>query len=768
MATVTPMLRRIAIALVLLVVVACGGPPAPTPVAPVVLPAVTTTPPDAPPPAPPAPRKPAPEGADESGAFVPILPDDPVKGPRDAWVTLVIFSDFQCPFCARATSTIDQIVRDYGGDVRVVFKDYPLPFHPRARPAAKAARAVYDLGGSEAFWRFHDLVFKNQQHLDDDQLEEWAVEAGVDARAYAARLADPAVEARVAQNEAAMNALGGGGTPQFYINGALLTGAQPLEKFKAAIDEERDRARDIASRGTARDRVYMAAAAINKGRKIDTSAEDPSAVFYVPVGKSPARGPATALVTIVQFSDFQCPFCQRVQDTLKELRQAYGDKLRVVWKDMPLSFHNRAVPAATLAREARAQRGDAAFWAMHDSLFADVKSLEDADLEARATQQRLDVKAAMAAVASNKHAAGIEDDTDLGDELRAQGTPHFFVNGRRLVGAQPIDRFKALVDEEMKKAEALVKAGVPAAQVYDKIMLSARSPSEPPRKHVDVDPKAPARGAAQPKVTVQVFTDFECPPCAAMGPVVDDLLRTHGTKVRVVYRSRPLANHAHARLAAETALEAFAQKGQPGYDKIASLLSQGQGALERSDLESYGKTAGLDPAKLGASLDAHKHAAAVDADVAAAEAAGIHVVPAMLVGDVYVTGTVKAARLRRIVDRVAAEPTVPARTPTALVVQDLVPGSGAPAKAGDKLRVHYIGTLHATGAKFDASREPFEFELGKGVVIKGWDQGLVGMRPGGRRRIVIPANLAYGDRGVPPKIPPASALIFEVELLSVQ
>jgi FKBP-type peptidyl-prolyl cis-trans isomerase len=106
-----------------------------------------------------------------------------------------------------------------------------------------------------------------------------------------------------------------------------------------------------------------------------------------------------------------------------------------------------------------------------------------------------------------------------------------------------------------------------------------------------------------------------------------------------------------------------------------------------------------------------------------------------------------------------------------LVVHDLVVGKGREAQNGDKLSVHYTGTL-ADGSVFDTSkkpgRTPFEFELGKGRVIKGWDQGLVGLKVGGRRKLTVPPDLGYGDRGMPPVIPPRSVLVFDVELLDVK
>ncbi len=104
-----------------------------------------------------------------------------------------------------------------------------------------------------------------------------------------------------------------------------------------------------------------------------------------------------------------------------------------------------------------------------------------------------------------------------------------------------------------------------------------------------------------------------------------------------------------------------------------------------------------------------------------------------------------------------------------LVIEDLRPGSGPAAKAGDNVTVHYVGTL-TDGKKFDSSRDRgrgFAFQLGAGRVIQGWDQGVAGMQVGQLRKLTIPPQLGYGDRGFPPVIPPNSTLVFEVELLQI-
>jgi len=123
---------------------------------------------------------------------------------------------------------------------------------------------------------------------------------------------------------------------------------------------------------------------------------------------------------------------------------------------------------------------------------------------------------------------------------------------------------------------------------------------------------------------------------------------------------------------------------------------------------------------------------------------------------------------------IKVKPVIPRQSgaaPKVLIVQDLIVGTGAEAKSGDSVTVQYVGVLFANGKEFDSSwkaGKPFTFDLGSGGVIAGWDQGVEGMKVGGRRRLIIPADLAYGEAGSPPAIPANAALVFDVDLVSVK
>src|SRR5262249_10089272 len=162
-------------------------------------------------------------------------------------------------------------------------------------------------------------------------------------------------------------------TPAFRINGAELSGAQPFDKFKELIDKELSKAQAKIGSGTPKDKIYVEmskenfkAAPQKKDDDEEGEKEDTKTVAKVPVGNSPQIGKKDAIVTIIEFSDFQCPYCKRVEDTLKKVRETYADKVRLVWKHEPLPFHPRAEPAAELTLEARAQKGEKGFWDAHD------------------------------------------------------------------------------------------------------------------------------------------------------------------------------------------------------------------------------------------------------------------------------------------------------------------------------------------------------------------------------------------------------------------
>ena len=165
---------------------------------------------------------------------------------------------------------------------------------------------------------------------------------------------------------------------------------------------------------------------------------------------APARGGANAPVTIVEFSDFHCPFCRRVLPTLQEIEKRYGDKIRLVFRDLPL---DQLHPGARKAHEAaRCANEQGKFWAYHDVLFEKAPRSSPDDLKAYARQVGLDVAAFDKCVASGKHKETVQKDIDEATRLGVTGTPAFFINGELISGAQPLENFVRVVDRELARA----------------------------------------------------------------------------------------------------------------------------------------------------------------------------------------------------------------------------------------------------------------------------------------------------------------------------
>ncbi len=160
-------------------------------------------------------------------------------------------------------------------------------------------------------------------------------------------------------------------------------------------------------------------------------------------------GPATAPVTLVEYSDFQCPFCKRAHPTVEQLLKDYGDKIRLVYRDYPLAMHQRAFPASIAARCAADQ---SKYWEYHRNLMEVNGDLSVDDFKKRAGDLGLDVTAFAACLDSKRHDAGVQASFDEGAALGVTGTPAFFINGRMLVGAQPYDAFKQVIEDELSRA----------------------------------------------------------------------------------------------------------------------------------------------------------------------------------------------------------------------------------------------------------------------------------------------------------------------------
>jgi protein-disulfide isomerase len=163
-----------------------------------------------------------------------------------------------------------------------------------------------------------------------------------------------------------------------------------------------------------------------------------------------STGGKDATLTIVEFADFQCPYCRSAEKPLSEIRKKYGNKIRLVYMDFPLGMHAHAFDAASAARCAGEQNK---FWQYHDALFADQGKLDPANLKATAAKNGLDMEKFNGCFDSKKYETALRKDMDQGSKLGISGTPTFFVNGREVSGSLPVTAWSKLIDEELARAK---------------------------------------------------------------------------------------------------------------------------------------------------------------------------------------------------------------------------------------------------------------------------------------------------------------------------
>jgi protein-disulfide isomerase len=373
--------------------------------------------------------------------------NSPIHGNKDAPVTIIEFSDFQCPYCKRVGPQMQKIKETYGDKVRIVWKHEPLPFHPRAEPAAEIAMEARAQKGDKGFWDAHDKLFESQPKLEDADLEKVAQDLGLDMAKAKAALKDHKYKKDIDADMELGEDVAASGTPHFFVNGRRLVGAQPFEKFQKIIDEEV--AKFEAQKGKVAAKDYYAS--LMKDAK---GAPEPEKKVAPPVPAGNAyKGGKDAKVVIQQWSDFQCPFCSRVEPTMNEIQKAYGDKVKIVWRDKPLPMHPNAPGAAEAAREALKQKGPDGFWKMHKKMFENQQKLSREDLDGYAKEVGLDMDKFKGAMDNHSHKAAVDADDKAGTEIGISGTPAFLVNGYYVSGAQPFPKFKKLIDRAMNEAK---------------------------------------------------------------------------------------------------------------------------------------------------------------------------------------------------------------------------------------------------------------------------------------------------------------------------
>jgi protein-disulfide isomerase len=423
-----------------------------------------------------------------------------VLGSEQPLVTIVVFSDYACPPCGRTWTVMDNLVEDYGPDLRVVVRAFTVPGFGRGEEAAEAA---YAAGAQGKFWDMHRRLFGQGGNFDRPTLRAHAEAIGLDVPRFVDDLDTGAHSSLRFRHRRQAKFLGVTGLPASFVNGLYLAGYADEATWHGVIDEEIRRARGLMEQGTRRVDVYstfMSSAStkqVGSGsgeKKLRTelaakpgasatpkriTAPDPSKRYAVRVGDRPAAGAQDAPVEVVMFFDFRCPYCRRAW--LQELGvfvRSQPDGFRLGVRMLPLEIHADARGAA-LASLAAARQGK--FWAMFEKLVAHKGSLGRSDFATYAEQIGIDRAQFLEHLEDPALSEQISADIALADRVGVTGTPGLFINGRYLSGFSP-GVMTAVLEEELANAQARLDAGIPRHQVVDAILEHAIPESEFPNR----------------------------------------------------------------------------------------------------------------------------------------------------------------------------------------------------------------------------------------------------------------------------------------------
>lgn len=372
-----------------------------------------------------------------------------VKGAIDAPITIVEFSDMECPFCRRAATTMQQVTEAYPGKIRIIFKHAPLDFHKRARTAHQALLAA---GMQGKFWEMHDLIFAAKD-IGRPELTRFARELKLDEKAFADALDSEAFTSIIERDISEARALGVDGRPTFFINGRKLDGAKSFDAFKTVIDEALNQAQSDAalSANTVKPDAPPTALLPSVARQplITPVVNNAEVAAGNAIDARLTKGARTAPVRIVWFSDLQSSLTPKAAALIAEVMKDYPGKIQIQFKHRPLETRPHAVEIHEAALAAAAHDK---FWEMHDLILAHGTTVTRRDLTAFAAQLNLPVAEFASALDKGTYRAQVEADLREARRREVRGNPVFFVGDTRIDGLQPAAMLREIIERELLKS----------------------------------------------------------------------------------------------------------------------------------------------------------------------------------------------------------------------------------------------------------------------------------------------------------------------------
>ncbi|MFO7736357.1 MAG: thioredoxin domain-containing protein [bacterium] len=498
----------------------------------------------------------------------------PSKGPDNAALTIVNFSDLQCPFSKKTYRLIRSAQKKHPGDIRHVYRHFPLNFHDSALPAARAAAAAYLQG---KFWEMHDRLIEEELLKPFEYYSGIAEKEGLNLKQFKSDYYSAEVTRIIDHDRAQGARFGVTGTPTLFFNGVRIVGISE-NRFRRLLSRELEKGREIKKNN--RD-VYAETAGQGAERYIIPKKPPPEIshdIFAVPIPKSAhMEGSENAEVTIIFFFDIQCPMSKMTYKIFRKLKERFSGKMRMVYVHNPRSFHIHAEKAARAVEAAEVQ---GKFMDMYEKFFEEQSLWKTLDENAFFDYLEKTVKSmdmSFSRFMKDFEGKQVENvlkthkNTALNAGIRK--TPVTFINGRMIPVPGPESVFSKVIKEEFLKAEQKLKDGVEPEELYRKIVFGGRGfvPSENPTKRytdeLSIRGDEVFVGDEDATGQIVVFFDFACASCGKVFDVTRSFAENH--EVKFIFKHRVFSKHSNSREAAVFAAAVYLAHGREAFFNVA-------------------------------------------------------------------------------------------------------------------------------------------------------------------------------------------------------
>lgn len=599
-------------------------------------------------------------------------PLSPVLGSEKAKVIILWFGDFECPYCGEMFSVIQRVLTIYGDKVQVVFKHNPLPVHKNSQAAAIASMSAYKQG---KFWQYADKLFsgrKMNEVFNNETLEKYARETRLDIVKFRQDMNDPEILKFIELDKRISFALKAQGTPNFFINGRNIVGAKPYEEFTKIIDEEITKVDEVIAKGTPPNSAPLIVASIQnpqydryiiKGEEPpplpspQQRAKIPETVFKAKVRKDdPFRGNINAPVTIVEFGNYKCPWCRKAEDVMKKLVLMYPQDIRIMFKHSPLPMY----PESYLASEASyAAHAQGKFWEYHDLLFENQGLLNRENLEKLAEKAGLDMIKFRNDLDKHTYKEKVEEDKDIALLVTAKGTPNFFINGRKMVGAKSLDEMKLIIEEELQKAKTILQQGVSAGNLYDSIIEKGVFIYPLDDKVVEIpEQNDPIIGEKKAKINLIIFSDFLSPLSQKFVRPMEFLANHYRGNFKLVFK--PFPSGGKEDIGRFSTLASYCALDQNKFWQFHNKLFENQQGLTKDKIFEIANALNLNISAFKSCIENKKFDEKIEKEIKFANEIGVRSAPAIFLnGRRYkFSGWFDPEDLVRVIDRFLFKPSV--------------------------------------------------------------------------------------------------------------